>query len=130
MRRGRNVVVAALEDEHQPLLAGLEVLHLPDHLLDVGTGLLGFQPGLLGVVQLGIPCILAVQVTQRLMAAEVSLLALLEVVFGILLSALLTGERPGQATLWGGTAVLAALVYNEWTSATPRGAATSRASRS
>lgn len=75
---------------------------------------------LLGVLQLGIPCILAVQVTQRLLAAEVSLLALLEVVFGIVLSALLTGERPGQATLWGGTVVLAALVYNEWASASPR----------
>ena len=100
-----------------------DLLEFPEDAIDdFGYGL--------GVVQLGIPCILAVQVTQRLMAAEVSLLALLEVVFGILLSALLTGERPGQATLWGGTAVLAALVYNEWASATPRGAATSRASRS
>ena len=85
---------------------------------------------MLGVVQLGIPCILAVQVTQRLMAAEVSLLALLEVVFGILLSALLTGERPGAATLWGGTAVLAALAYNEWASASSRGPGRASASRS
>jgi drug/metabolite transporter (DMT)-like permease len=85
---------------------------------------------LLGVVQLGIPCILAVQVTQRLMAAEVSLLALLEVVFGILLSALLTGERPGAATLWGGTAVLVALAYNEWASASSRGPGRASASRS
>ena len=68
----------------------------------------------LGVVQLGIPCILAVRVTRYLAAAEVSLLALLEVVFGIVLSATLTGERPGMATLVGGTAVLAALIYNEW----------------
>jgi len=77
---------------------------------------------LLGVVQLGIPCILAVRVTQHLSAAEVSLLALLEVVFGIVLSATLTGERPGQATLVGGAAVLAALVYNEWATASPRAA--------
>lgn len=69
---------------------------------------------LLGIFQLGIPCILVVRVTRHLAAAEVSLLALLEVVFGIVLSATLTGEHPGTATLIGGTAVLMALFYNEW----------------
>jgi drug/metabolite transporter (DMT)-like permease len=41
------------------------------------------------------------------------LLALLEVVFGIVLTWLFGGETPGWATLAGGMTVLAALVYNE-----------------
>ena len=68
---------------------------------------------LLGVVQLGIPCILVMRVARHLAAHEVALLALLEVVFGILLAWLFGGESPGAATLIGGTVVLAALVYNE-----------------
>ena len=68
---------------------------------------------LLGVVQLGIPCILVMRVARHLTAPEMALLALLEVVFGILLAWTFGGERPGAATLLGGSAVLAALVYNE-----------------
>lgn len=68
---------------------------------------------LLGVVQLGIPCILVVRAARRLAAHEVALLALLEVLFGILLAWAFAGERPGTATLIGGALVLAALVYNE-----------------
>jgi drug/metabolite transporter (DMT)-like permease len=68
---------------------------------------------LLGVVQLGIPCVLMMRVARHLTAPEMALLALLEVVFGILLAWGFGGERPGAATLIGGTAVLAALVYNE-----------------
>ena len=40
--------------------------------------------GLLGVVQLAIPCLLAVRIARVLSAPEVSLLSLLEVVFGVL----------------------------------------------
>jgi drug/metabolite transporter (DMT)-like permease len=67
----------------------------------------------LGVVQLGIPCILVMQVARHLSAPELALLALLEVVFGILLTWGFGGEAPGAATLIGGSAVLAALVFNE-----------------
>ena len=68
---------------------------------------------LLGVVQLGIPCIVVMYAARQLAAPEVALLALLEVVFGILLAWAFAGERPGLATLLGGSAVLAALVFNE-----------------
>ena len=68
---------------------------------------------LLGVVQLGIPCVVVMRVARQLSAPEMALLALLEVVFGILLTWAFGGERPGAATLIGGSAVLAALVYNE-----------------
>ncbi len=68
---------------------------------------------LLGVVQLGIPCVMAVAAARHLSAPELSLLALLEVVFGIVLAWAFGGERPGLATVLGGGAVLAALVFNE-----------------
>lgn len=68
---------------------------------------------LLGVVQLGIPCVLVMRVARHLTAPEMALLALLEVVFGILLAWGFGGESPGLATAIGGSAVLAALVFNE-----------------
>jgi drug/metabolite transporter (DMT)-like permease len=68
---------------------------------------------LLGIVQLGIPCIVVVRAARLLAAHEAALLALLEVVFGILLVWWFAGERPGAATLIGGSMVLAALAYNE-----------------
>jgi drug/metabolite transporter (DMT)-like permease len=67
----------------------------------------------LGVFQLGIPCILVMRAAARLAAAKTSLLALLEVVFGIALTWLFGGETPSWATVAGGLAVLAALAYNE-----------------
>jgi drug/metabolite transporter (DMT)-like permease len=69
--------------------------------------------GLLGVFQLALPCLLAVQVARVLPAPEVSLLALLEVIFGVLLAWLGAGEEPGQAALVGGALVIGALVGNE-----------------
>ena len=71
----------------------------------------------LGVFQLGIPCVLVMHAARYLTAAETSLLALLEVVFGILLTWAFGGEQPGAATLLGGCAVLAALVFNELSAA-------------
>ena len=68
---------------------------------------------LLGLVQLAIPCALAVVCARSLKAPEVSLLALLEVIFGILLAWLGAGEAPGKEVLTGGTVVIAALVLNE-----------------
>ena len=69
---------------------------------------------LLGLVQLAIPCALSVVVARVLKAPEVSLLALLEVVFGIALAWLGAGEAPQPSVLLGGSMVIAALVGNEW----------------
>lgn len=69
---------------------------------------------LLGLVQLAIPCALAVVCARSLKAPEVSLLALLEVIFGILLAWVGAGEAPGAAVLLGGTLVIGALFINEW----------------
>ena len=68
---------------------------------------------LLGVVQLAIPCVLAVRCGRVLKAPEMALLGLLEVIFGILLAWLGAGERPDSAVLTGGALVIGALVFNE-----------------
>ncbi len=69
---------------------------------------------LLGLVQLAIPCALCVVCARALAGPEVSLLALLEVVFGIALAWLGAGEQPSGAVLSGGLLVVGALVCNEW----------------
>jgi drug/metabolite transporter (DMT)-like permease len=69
--------------------------------------------GLLGVVQLAIPCLIAVRVARVLSAPEVSLLGLLEVVFGVLWVWLGSDEAPSAAVLGGGALVLGALAANE-----------------
>jgi drug/metabolite transporter (DMT)-like permease len=68
---------------------------------------------LLGVVQLAIPCLLVVRLTRELPAAEIALLGLLEVIFGVTWAWLGAGEEPSSATLIGGALVVAALVINE-----------------
>ncbi|HSB25386.1 MAG TPA: DMT family transporter [Burkholderiaceae bacterium] len=68
---------------------------------------------LLGVVQLAIPCLLAVWLARVLPGPEIALLALLEVVFGVAWAWLGAGEAPSRASLTGGTLVLAALIGNE-----------------
>ncbi|RZJ08669.1 MAG: DMT family transporter [Acidovorax sp.] len=67
----------------------------------------------LGVVQLAVPCVLAVRCGRVLKAPEMALLGLLEVVFGILLAWLGAGEEPSAAVLTGGVLVIGALVFNE-----------------
>jgi len=69
---------------------------------------------LLGAVQLAIPCTLLVICARVLKAPEISLLAQLEILFGILLVWIGAGERPGLAVLQGGALVLLALLANEW----------------
>ena len=69
---------------------------------------------LLGVVQLAIPCLIVVRLTKVLAAPEISLLGLLEVIFGVLLAWLGAGEAPSGDALAGGALVLAALLGNEW----------------
>lgn len=67
----------------------------------------------LGLVQLAIPCTLAVVSARVLSAPEVSLLALLEVIFGIALVWIGAGEAPGPNVITGGGAVIVALAINE-----------------
>jgi drug/metabolite transporter (DMT)-like permease len=69
--------------------------------------------GLLGLVQLAIPCTLAVICARVLKAPEVSLLALLEVIFGIALAWLGANEAPSHTVLLGGALVIGALLVNE-----------------
>jgi drug/metabolite transporter (DMT)-like permease len=79
----------------------------------------------LGVFQLGLPCMLLVMASRVLLAPEIALIGLLEVVLGPLWAWLGAGEVPAHATLSGGAIILAALVVNEM--ATFRRVALSRA---
>jgi drug/metabolite transporter (DMT)-like permease len=69
---------------------------------------------LLGVVQLAIPCLIAVAVARVLSGPEIALLALLEVLFGVAWAWMGANESPSSAVLGGGLLVLAALAGNEW----------------
>jgi drug/metabolite transporter (DMT)-like permease len=68
----------------------------------------------LGGGQLAIPCVLAVVCARVLSPPEMSLLALLEVLFGIGLAWWGAAEVPGPEVLQGGVLVLGALAINEW----------------
>lgn len=67
----------------------------------------------LGLGQLAIPCVLSVICARVLKAPEMSLLALLEVIFGILLAWVGAQEVPSESVLTGGVVVIGALVVNE-----------------
>ncbi|MFZ4481181.1 MAG: DMT family transporter [Rhodoferax sp.] len=67
----------------------------------------------LGLVQLAIPSALSVLCARVLKAPEVSLLCLLEVIFGILLAWIGANEVPGPNVLAGGALVIGALATNE-----------------
>lgn len=67
----------------------------------------------LGVFQLAIPSALAVLCAKVLKAPELSLLGLLEVIFGILLAWVGANEVPGATVLTGGALVIGALAINE-----------------
>jgi len=68
---------------------------------------------IMGVVQLGIGCLLMLAAATRLRAAEIGLLAVMEIVFGTASTWLVVGERPGALALMGGLVVIGALVVNE-----------------
>jgi drug/metabolite transporter (DMT)-like permease len=68
---------------------------------------------LLGTVQLALPCMLLVRLTRELPAAEIALLALLEVLFGVAWAWLGAGERLSASVVMGGTLVLGALFANQ-----------------
>jgi drug/metabolite transporter (DMT)-like permease len=84
-------------------------LALPLQATAHDIGLLAF----LGLTQLAIPCVLAVLCARVLKAPEISLLTLLEVIFGILLAWLGANEVPESRVLLGGTLVIGALLVNE-----------------
>ncbi|HEV8109776.1 MAG TPA: DMT family transporter [Burkholderiales bacterium] len=67
----------------------------------------------LGVLQLGLPCMFLVMASRALLAPEIALLGLLEVVLGPLWAWLGAGETPATSTLIGGVLVLIALAGNE-----------------
>ena len=95
-------------------LAGLSALVTLPLALPFSATLhdMGLLAGL-GLFQLAIPCVLAVFCAGVLKAPEVALLALLEVIFGILLAWFGAGEVPGSSVLTGGSLVIGALVVNE-----------------
>ena len=70
--------------------------------------------GLLGFFQLGLPCALAVLCARVLKAADIALLCLLEVIFGIGLAWVGAGEVPSLNVILGAGVVLLALATNEW----------------
>jgi drug/metabolite transporter (DMT)-like permease len=76
----------------------------------------------LGVVQLAIPSALVVLCARVLKAPEVSLLGLLEVIFGILLAWVGANEVPQPNVLAGGALVIGALAVNELLGWRSRGA--------
>jgi drug/metabolite transporter (DMT)-like permease len=67
----------------------------------------------LGVFQLGLPCMLMVLASRTLRAPEMALLGLLEVVLGPLWAWLGADEVPAGATLAGGAIILAAVTGNQ-----------------
>jgi len=67
----------------------------------------------LGVFQLGLPCMLLVFVSRTLRAPEMALLGLLEVVLGPLWAWLGADEVPAVATLAGGAIIIAAVAGNQ-----------------
>lgn len=73
---------------------------------------LGLLAGL-GLTQLAIPSVLVALAARVLKAPEISLLALLEVIFGILLAWLAANESPDPRVLTGGALVMGALIANE-----------------
>lgn len=82
---------------------------LPLQATPKDIGLLAF----LGIFQLGLPCMLLVMASRVLLAPEIALIGLLEVVLGPLWAWLGAGEVPARSTVIGGAIVLAALVVNE-----------------
>ena len=83
---------------------------LPLSLPFAASGKDVFLLAILGIFQLGIPCVMMVRASAHLSAPEVALLGLLEVLMGPLWSWLGAGEVPAGSTLIGGAIVLAALV--------------------
>ena len=87
---------------------------LPMAFVLILLGIEGWWLAGLGVWQLAVPCVLAVVCARVLKPTEVSMLALLEVLFGIVLAWLGAGEVPSPAVWQGGALVLGALLTHLW----------------
>jgi drug/metabolite transporter (DMT)-like permease len=74
---------------------------------------------MLGTIQLGIPCMMMVNVVRHLAPQQVALLCLLEVILGPIWSWAFAGEILGAATIQGAVVVIAALAANEYFLAKP-----------
>lgn len=97
------------------LLAGLfsMLLTLPFALpLALSTGDLALL-STMGVFQLGLGLLLLLLAVPYLSSAEIALLSILEIIFGVLSTWMVVGERPGDAALAGGSVVIGALVINQ-----------------
>jgi drug/metabolite transporter (DMT)-like permease len=68
----------------------------------------------MGMLQLGLGCLLMTRATRYLPAGEVGLLALIETILAPLWVWLGVGERPSALALAGAAIVFGALVVNEW----------------
>jgi drug/metabolite transporter (DMT)-like permease len=89
------------------------ILTLPFALpLSVGAVDLGLL-ATMGVVQLGLGLMLFMLAVPYLSSAEITLLSVLEIIFGVVSTWLLVGEQPANATLLGGSIVIGALVANQ-----------------
>jgi drug/metabolite transporter (DMT)-like permease len=64
------------------------------------------------VVQLGAGLLLYMLAVPHLSSAEIALITILEIIFGVASTWLFVGERPGDAALIGGAIVIGALVVN------------------
>jgi drug/metabolite transporter (DMT)-like permease len=69
----------------------------------------------LGVFQLALPCYLVIHVSKVLPAPEITLLSLLEVIFGVTWAWLWAGEALTWNTILGGLMVVGALFVNAFT---------------
>jgi drug/metabolite transporter (DMT)-like permease len=68
---------------------------------------------MLGVVQLALPCMLAVSAGRILKAPEAALLGLLEIIFGVAWTWIGSDESPTAQVIGGGALVILALAGNE-----------------
>jgi drug/metabolite transporter (DMT)-like permease len=68
----------------------------------------------MGILQLGLGCLLMTRATRYLSASEIGLLALIETILAPLWVWIGVGERPTELALLGGAIVLGALIANEW----------------
>jgi drug/metabolite transporter (DMT)-like permease len=96
------------------LLAGIfsVIMTLPFALpLEVSARDLGLL-GTMGVVQLGMGLLLYMLAVPHLSSAEIALITILEIIFGVASTWLFVGERPSDAALVGGGIVIGALVVN------------------
>jgi drug/metabolite transporter (DMT)-like permease len=116
---GLNVVVlrrsgAAADMAPTLLLAGVFscAMTLPFALPIEARGLDFANLIALGFVQLGLGCLLMILALRHLQAAEVGLLSVMEIVFGVLSTWLLVGEAPSALALAGGLVVVVALAVN------------------